>query len=134
MGYDEKLHYIYEEYIDLPKVIEKLEADELFSSLEYLDNEHKALFSTFSIPIKTPKHLEKPLERALAYFIFRHCTDASNPEEFCAALGFALFCERLLCYTANKVANTELCACIISEELEYSQENTEAIKELFLYK
>jgi len=105
---------------------------DIFSSLEYLDETHKELFLAFSADMETPKEYENMLERALAYFIYRHCSGAYDREEFRASLGFALFCERLLAslisaQNATEEEAVEL-ARIISEEIEYSEENTERIK------
>ena len=105
---------------------------DIFLSLEYLDETHKELFLAFSADMETPKEYEKMLERALAYFIYRHCSGAYDREEFRASLGFALFCERHLAslisdQNATEEEAVEL-ARIISEEIEYSEENTERIK------
>ena len=77
--------------------------------------------------------IEKKLERALAYFVFRHCSAAETREEFCASLGFCLFCERLLASAAAFWDMTDGesfadLARIVSEEIEYSEDNTEEIK------
>ena len=105
---------------------------DIFLSLEYLDETHKELFLAFSADMETPKEYEKMLERALAYFIYRHCSGAYDREEFRASLGFALFCERLLASLISAENATEEeaveLARIISEEIEYSEENTERIK------
>ena len=61
----------------------------LLMGLEYLDSEHKILFSTYSTA--TDAKYEKQLERALAYFVYRHCTQATDEVEFYMALGFSLF-------------------------------------------
>ena len=108
---------------------------ELLASLEYLDEEHKALFSCYSSSFSVAAELEKPLERALAYFIYRHCSSALDESEFRTALGFSLFCERLLASVAHaeKGKNMVELARILSEEIEYSEENTETIKMQFLF-
>lgn len=72
-------------------------------------------------------------ERALAYFIFRHCSTARDGCEFRAALGFSLFCESLLRSLAADGSDAFESARIISEELEYSEDNTESIKTEFLF-
>ena len=126
LSLDEKLLTIYNKYDISP--IDTSEAVDMICKLEYLDKEHMNLFLNYSHSIATPKTFEKKLERALAYFIYRHCTEVYNYEEFLCALGFCLFCERLLCSVANILGDTELSARIISEELEYSVDNTEAIK------
>jgi hypothetical protein len=101
--------------------------------LEYLDEAHKGLFSCYSSSLETPEKLGKILERALAYFVFRHCTEAQDLDEYRAALGFCLFCERLLASVAaaQGIDTTDGFAelvRIVSEELEYSEQNTDDIK------
>lgn len=110
----------------------------LLDSLEYLDEAHRALFAGYSSDPSTSKALEKPLERALAYFIYRHATAAWDEDEFRAAVGLSLLCERLLSSVAraegiDDAAGLIEVARIVSEELEYSEENTEAIKEAFFF-
>ena len=100
----------------------------LLESLEYLDNSHKELFMTYSSQL-CPKDKDGYLERFLAYFIYRHCTEALDTEDFCSRLSFCLFCERLFAsLICNKKAETlkEIAnlASIISEEIEYSEDNT----------
>ena len=105
-------------------------------SLEYLDNSHKELFTCYSSEITDHNQLENHLERALAYFIFRHASSAEDASEFRASLGFSLFCERLLASLCkNAQGFEEICdmARTISEELEYSEDNTEAIKTEFYF-
>lgn len=100
----------------------------LLLELEYLDNSHKELFMTYSSQL-FPKDKDGYLERFLAYFIYRHCTEALDREDFCSRLSFCLFCERLfaslICNekaeTLKEIANL---ASIISEEIEYSEDNT----------
>ena len=97
-------------------------------SLEYLDPDHKKLFMSFTSN-RCGCENDKYLERFLAYMIYRHCTEAVDMEDFCARLGFCLFCEQLLSSLAlSKSAGTlrEIAhlASIISEEIEYSDDNT----------
>ena len=106
---------------------------ELLASLEYLHDEHRDLFGTYSSDPYTPSELEAPLERALAYLVFRHGAAAVDEDGLRAAFGFCLFCERLLASMAKSLPTediTEL-ARILSEELEYSENNTDAIKLAF---
>jgi len=126
---DCKISRILSEYfISLPK-----DASELLASLEYLDSSHRRLFLSFESDSKAAPENEKILTRALAYFIYRHCSTAKDSIEFRAALGFSLFCERLLCSIADKNTDIFESARIISEEIEYSEDNTEAIKTEFLF-
>ncbi len=132
----------YEERLALICKTEGLENDfaeedrwrKLLSSLEYLDGAHKKLFSLYSSSLYTEKELCEPLERALAYFIYRHCSPAEDENDFKASLGFALLCERLMASIAmtdgNNIVQT---GRIVSEELEYSEENTDIIKLEFLF-
>ena len=101
------------------------------SSLEYLDEGHKDLFMNYSFS-RRPIGLDGYLERFLAYLIYRHSTEAADAEDFALRLSFCLFCERLLASLIVAKGATSLCevvklACIISEEIEYSEDNTEAL-------
>ena len=132
LSYDKKLSAIYAWCRVSPCLIPDEEARQIIDNLEYLDIKHKELFMAYSSDTKIPKEFEKPLERALAYFVYRHCTEVWDEDEFRASLGFCLFCERLLASIAKE--NGDLCECarILSEEIEYSEENTEMIKDIFL--
>lgn len=130
--YAERLRAITEKYDTAPEKLSDKEWKELISDLEYLDESHRELFSGYSSNAKTPAEIEPELERALAYFIYRHASAVENEEEFRAALGFSLFCERLLASIATKSTILD-CARILSEEIEYSEDNTDAIKTEFWF-
>lgn len=125
-GYGERLEKIYRRYgIYLGSDDEWLG---LLDSLEYLDAAHRELFMKYS-SARCPDERDEVLERFLAYFIYRHCTEASDAEDFCARLSFCLFCERLfaalICSEgASTDAEIARLASIISEEIEYSEDNT----------
>ena len=131
-SYTERLERIYEEYGVTPSAFSDEEWIETLESLEYLNSDHKELFESYSSVSDTPQKIENQLERALAYFVYRHCTEAEDAYGFCAALGFCLFCERLIASLcrANEGDITDF-ARIVSEELEYSVDNTEEIKAKF---
>ncbi len=136
--YPEKLQKIYSEYDVSPLCHTDDEWREILESLEYLDDTHRALFSKYSSVSKIPNALEKPLTRALAYFILRHTAEAFDENEFRASLGFCLFSERLLASVAAAEgidSADSFCeiARIVSEELEYSEDNTEALKFEFFF-
>ena len=127
--YTERLQKIYDTYS-----VEKREDAvwlEVLDSLEYLDVAHKALFMNYSSKNRTDVCTDY-LERFLAYIVFRHCTEAIDLNDFRARLGFSLFCESLLCAlifsekakTLHEIAHL---ASIISEEIEYSEDNTFAL-------
>ena len=134
--YSQRLQKISENYGVSPANIPDDAWISTLDSLEYLDNSHKELFACYSSAITDPKDLEIYFERALAYFIFRHCSISEDESEFRAALGFSLFCQQLLASICkNTQSFKEICdfARIISEELEYSEDNTEAIKTEFYF-
>lgn len=130
--YAERIRIIAEKYDSSPEKLSDEEWKKIISDLEYLDESHRELFSDYSSRTETPTEIEKELERALAYFIYRHASAAENEEEFRAALGFSLFCERLLASIATKATILD-CARILSEEIEYSEDNTDTIKTEFWF-
>ncbi len=105
----------------------------LLSSLEYLSDTHRALFASYSSKKETKKEAEPMLLRAFAYFIYRHVSRAESEDELRSAVGFALFLERLLASMVRRGGDVFDCARILSEEIEYSEENTETIKNEFLF-
>ena len=130
-GFNDKLNKICSEYqIDLKGISEKAYLD-CIDSLEYLNNEHISLFFEFSIDATVSEKNEKHLERALAYFIYRHCTESMDFEDFKISLSFCLFCVLLLASLIQNNKDVYECARIISEEIEYNTDNIEKIKELF---
>lgn len=103
---------------------------QLLNSLEYLDIDHKKLFMNYSSALR-PNGTEKNeyLKRFFAYLVYRHCTEAIDEGDFCLRLAFCLFCERLLSSlicseNAESLTDIVTLASIISEEIEYSDENT----------
>ena len=102
------------------------------SQLEYLDDAHRDLFSVYSSDVSHSDEDFSHLERALAYFVYRHVTPAQSEEDLRRRIQFCLFCERLL---GSIITHTDTdvftAARIISEEIEYSEENTQAILNMF---
>lgn len=132
LSYKNKLEHIYKKYNVSPSVLTDAQWRAVIASLEYLYEDHKKLFLNYSSDLAIPVELEKPLERALAYFIYRHCSSTVSESDFSDSLGFCLFCERLLASLAkNSSVNLEELARIVSEEIEYSEDNTETIKTVF---
>jgi hypothetical protein len=104
----------------------------VLDALEHLCAEHRALFAAYTSTPDTTPAAEQIAERALAYFIFRHCSVAEDEDDLRARLGFCLFCEALLrSLLAQGTLEAFECARVISEELEYSVENTETIRSIF---
>ena len=124
--YTRRLEKIYRQYgLDFDNDSEYLE---ILKSLEYLDPSHKGLFLNYSSK-QRPNDSEEYLERFLAYFIYRHATEAFDYEDFCTRLTFCMFCERLFASLIHKTEAKELnevvnLAIIISSEIEYSEDNT----------
>jgi len=136
--YTEKLSEIEEAFGVSPSALSDEEWKSILSSLEYLNEDHKALFSCYSSEISSPKRSEAYLRRSLAYFIYRNCSDESMDEGFRASVGFSLFCERLLASLIKEKDASDLesvcdLARIISEEIEYSTDNTDVLKEEFYF-
>ena len=128
-SYLERLDKIYRNYSidpgDDSEWLEKLD------SLEYLDPDHKKLFLNYA-STRRPIGNDDCLERFLAYLIYRHCTEAFDTEDLRERLSFCLFCERLLaslifCTGAESLQDVIELARIISEEIEYSNDNTLAL-------
>lgn len=98
------------------------------ANIEYLDMAHKALFMRYSSQERSKGH-DIYLERFLAYLIYRHTTEAPDREDFVLRLRFCLGLAQLLAsLTCHRGAKTlediALLAQIISEEIEYSEDNT----------
>ncbi len=132
LTYSERLRALYKQYGVSPDILSDTEWQDIINSLEYLDSNNKALFSGYSYITQTPLALQQLAERYLAYLIYRHTSTAETKEDFCSALGFCFFCERLLVYLLSKEKNISIDTVIeysriISEEIEYSDRNTDTI-------
>lgn len=125
LPYPERRRKIAEAYGLLPKKRTDGEWRELLASLEYLNEAHRPRFAAFDTDANADEDI---LARALAYFVFRHVSPAENEDEAGAAVGFSLFCEQLLASLIAAGGDPFESARILSEEIEYSEENTEAIK------
>lgn len=106
---------------------------DIFDSVEYLYPENAEKFRVFSPSPDTPEGLQGMLEKALAYFILRHCTEAVDMDDYRARLCYCLLCERLFCSLLKHFPDADpiTLACTVSEELEYSTENEEFITDAF---
>ena len=128
-SYDKRLDEIRKSYL-IPSR-EDIYYLKIIDSLEYLDESHKTLFMNYSSNCR-PEGKDEYLERFLAYFIYRHTTESFDSEDFSARLSFCLFCERLfaslICRTnAESLEDLSTLARIISEEIEYSEDNTASL-------
>ena len=102
---------------------------DILDSLEYLNNDNKILFSKVK-SLSWNQSISQKLSRILAYFVYRHCTEAFDYEDFCSSLSFSVFCTALISSLATEETINDF-ARIVSEEIEYSEDNTNRIKELF---
>ncbi len=101
----------------------------VFSSLEYLDACHAPLFAAYTSHPSVDPVWYPYLERALAYFLFRHLTEDTDTRE---ALTLACLLERTLAsllqnIPAQDTAQGMELARILSEELEYSPDNMDTL-------
>ena len=106
----------------------------LFASLEYLSEESRdLLLSTVSALFGGDKggamDADAPAcERFLAYLIYRHASPAEDEVSFRRFVGFSLLVTRLFAaLIGEKGLSPVRAAVLLSEELEYSEENTAAI-------
>jgi len=130
-SYNEKVSLIEKSFKVTPEILSDEAWREVVESLEYLDETHRDLFLKYTSEISVEKSMEKIFERALAYFVYRHCLDAYDEEEFLVSLGFSLFLVNLLVSIIDENSEIEdivRLARIVSEEIEYSQENIDTIK------
>ena len=127
MNFAEKLSLIRAKYLINDPIHTPEEWAEILSELEYLDESHRGIF----LPGEGREELGKIYERFFAYLAFRHLSISENYENLRARLGFCLLlCSLLEGYTARGDRSfAEICefARVISEEIEYSEDNTAEI-------
>lgn len=121
LSYDEKIRRIKDKYSLENHIHTQDEWREILFGLEYLDETHRGLF----IPKQGSEVYCKAYERFLAYLVFRHVSVAEGYDNLRARLGFCLLlCSILEGYTASDFSDLCDFARIISEEIEYSEDNT----------
>lgn len=128
--YAERLSAIYESYGVFPKRLTDTEWRSVISELEYLAEDSREKFLAFTSDAAVTPEREIYLERALAYFIYRQVSPSESYAEFLSSLGLALFLERLFASLLAKGGSDSpsLTLRLISEEIEYSEDNVEEIK------
>ena len=126
LSFIDKIGRIRERY-SLPEVYSLAEWNEILADLELLHREHEGLIS---LTERAGEHYQI-YTRFLAYLIFRHLSVAQSYDNLRARLGFCLLLTDLLsCHTVEReMSFEEICevARIISEEIEYSEENTDSL-------
>ena len=130
--YRDRLRLLWDKYGASPKLLSDNEWQDIFASLEYLCESDRELFSVYSTDEATPAGYEKALERFLAYLIYRHASSKGTEGGLRASLGFAFVLERLFASLIKNEGKPDAervieIARIISEEIEYSEENTDSI-------
>ncbi len=117
-----------EQALSLPTPLTVETCRPLFAGLEYLDERHKALFlSCTTLPI--PQGERGALyERFFAYLVYRHASGAEDERGFCCAVRMArLLSDLFLALQGQHNLLPVEAAVMISEEIEYSEENTQAL-------
>lgn len=128
LSYTEKIALIKEKYTLTNPIHSPSKWMDILSELEYLDVSHKGTFSVGRSPANDAA--AKLCERFLAYLIFRHVSIAENHLNLCARLGFCiLICSVLEDFLAEEHAFAETVEFVrtLSEEIEYSEENTSSL-------
>ena len=133
IAYNERLSRLWNICGISPRCFTDEEWRGVISELEFIDEKNRELFYAYSTAVEAKNATEEIYsERALAYFLYRHCFAAKKRAEFLRGAAFAFFCERLY---ASLLKNADLAgedeafelARKISEELEYSTDNTDFI-------
>ncbi|MBO7195964.1 MAG: flagellin lysine-N-methylase [Clostridia bacterium] len=129
MSYGEKKTKIITEYALSDISFTDDSFNEAFSELEYLDEAHHKIIKVGASNINDGQGAV--LERMLAYLVFRHVSVAEGADNLRARVGFCLLLcsvmENLLSDTDSAFAAICEWARIISEEIEYSEDNTAAL-------
>ncbi len=98
----------------------------LLGTLEYMDEAHRDLL--FGVVSESRGEADDALcERFLAYLVYRHASPATSEAAFAAALRGALFIEEIFARLLAKGMDAVQAAILLSEEIEYSEENTAAL-------
>lgn len=132
LPYSEKLQALCNDFNVSTQIISDEDWVEVLNSLEYLNDDHKNLFSCYSSSTLATASRQSYLERALAYFVYRHVAKAQSTFEIKQYLGLCLFLEKLLSsilenQNVDNLKNIMAIAIIISEEIEYNEDNVDQI-------
>ena len=137
LSYRQKRQRIEEEFAIPHDLFEDEGLMASLEEMEYLEEGHRALLVGYDPWSEVAKGWETYLDRALAYFLFRHVTEDEGEEKARVSVALSLFLERLLVSliaAAHPADFEEMAnlARILSEELEYSEDNLAALRfELF---
>ena len=96
------------------------------SSLEYMEQAHRARLLQV-VGRGREGADEIACERLFAYLVYRHASTATSEETFDAAVRMALFVEEVFARLMATGMDAVSAAILLSEEIEYSEENTAAL-------
>lgn len=130
--YYSRLRLLWERYGRVRENIGDGRISDLLSSLEYLDPSHRELFLSCKAEAFPERDAQIYCERFLVYLINRHTASADGEAEFLLSLKLCFFLERLYASLLETTEARDLDSAvrlmrIISEEIEYSEDNTEQI-------
>ena len=101
----------------------------LFAGLEYLDERHRRLFLDSRLAAMPQGERAEQYERFFAYLVYRHASAAENMHEFRSAVALSRRLSGLFLALQEQHGLSPIAAAVtISEEIEYSEENTQAIR------
>ena len=96
-----------------------------FAKLEYLDESHRSLFLQATPVTKIPQDMEAICERFFAYLVYRHASPTKTLADFACAVRLALSLLPLFTSLIAKCGLSPILAAVtLSEEIEYSEDNT----------
>lgn len=107
---------------------EREASETTFAQIEYLAESHRALFVGAAQSLLPLSSLHAPeCERFLAYLVYRHASPSVCEAQFARAVRFSLLLTRLFATLRQKGLSAVSAAVTISEEIDYSEENTRAL-------
>jgi hypothetical protein len=123
-GYKTALDIIYRKYsVDAG---EDVRARQLLGCMEYLDPDHKQLFMNYSSTCR-PDGKDEYLKRFLAYLIYRHVSCAVSFDNMRARLCVCILLTTVFESLLTTKLDKTVAARLISEEIEYSEENVDSL-------
>ena len=134
LPYSERLASVYETACVSPAMLTDEDWRTEIEELELMEDDSADRFSVYTSDPRVSEEYGEVLSRFLAYLVYRHATECETVSERRLALGFAFFAERLFASMLKSEgfeARYDI-ARIISEEIEYSEDNTESIKLEFI--
>ncbi len=105
---------------------------QVIPSLEYLNSDMGRILAS-SVKFGRTPFFDEMLERALAYFIFRYVSKSNNKEELRSSLRLSLALEQMLACMLNMPTMVDKygvfeCARMLSEEMEYNEDNIDTLR------